>query len=95
MPPEDFLKLIYNSKCFVGNSSAAIREGSYLGIPAVSIGDRQKPREHGNNVVFSKFNIKDLNKKINMQIKKKNLKPNNLFGDGFAAKKNSQNFRKC
>ena len=37
---------------FLGNSSAALREGSYLGIPAVSVGDRQKVREHSKNVIF-------------------------------------------
>ena len=29
LSPENFIKLIYNSDCFIGNSSAAIREGSY------------------------------------------------------------------
>ncbi|MBI4305028.1 MAG: UDP-N-acetylglucosamine 2-epimerase (hydrolyzing), partial [Chloroflexi bacterium] len=28
MPPEDFLRLVYNSRCIVGNSSVAIRECS-------------------------------------------------------------------
>ena len=32
LPPENFLKLINNAECFLGNSSAALREGSYLGI---------------------------------------------------------------
>ena len=45
--PEDYLKLIYNSSCLVGNSSSAIREGAYLGIPAVNIGNRQNKREQG------------------------------------------------
>ncbi len=86
--PEDFLTLINNSECFVGNSSAGIREGSFLGIPAVSIGNRQKFREHSNNVVFSKINHKDLIFKINKQIKnKKKIKPSKIFGDGKAAKK--------
>ena len=43
--PEDYIKLIYNSSCIIGNSSSAIREGSYLGIPAVNIGERQKDRK--------------------------------------------------
>ena len=88
LPPEEFLKIIFNSECFIGNSSAAIREGSYLGIPSVSIGNRQKPREHGNNVIFSKINEKELIDKIKFQInKKKRILPSNLFGDGNAAKK--------
>ena len=59
-----------------------------MGIPSVSIGNRQKPREHGNNVIFSKINEKELIDKIKFQInKKKRILPSNLFGDGNAAKK--------
>src|SRR3990172_12570026 len=32
MEPQDFLRLIYNSKCIIGNSSVAIRECSFLGV---------------------------------------------------------------
>lgn len=71
LPPEEFLKLVNNTECFVGNSSAAIREGSYLGVPAVSVGSRQKPREHGNNVIFASHNKNEIIKKINIQLKKK------------------------
>jgi hypothetical protein len=35
----------------VGNSSVAIRECSYLGVPAVNIGSRQLGRERGQNVI--------------------------------------------
>ena len=41
MEPVDFLKLIKNSKCLVGNSSVGIRESAFLGIPVVNIGTRQ------------------------------------------------------
>ena len=51
MAPTDFLRLAYNSLGIVGNSSVAIRECSYLGIPAVNIGTRQHGRERGANVV--------------------------------------------
>ena len=37
MYPEDFLRLLANSRGIVGNSSVAIRECSYLGVPAVNI----------------------------------------------------------
>jgi UDP-hydrolysing UDP-N-acetyl-D-glucosamine 2-epimerase len=88
LPPEQFLKLVNNAECFVGNSSAAIREGSYLGVPAVSVGSRQKPREHGNNVVFASHTKSEIIKNINMQIKnKKKIKPSKIFGSGDAGKK--------
>jgi len=51
MEPQDFLKLLYNSKCLIGNSSVGIRECSYLGIPVVNIGSRQNRRDRGDNVL--------------------------------------------
>jgi len=51
MDPEDFLRLLLHSKGIVGNSSVAIRECSYLGVPAVNIGTRQQGRERGPNVI--------------------------------------------
>ena len=37
MAPADFLRLIYNSRCLIGNSSVGIRECSYLGVPVVNM----------------------------------------------------------
>jgi UDP-hydrolysing UDP-N-acetyl-D-glucosamine 2-epimerase len=42
MEPKDFLHLLLNSKCIIGNSSVAIRECSFLGVPAVNIGERDR-----------------------------------------------------
>jgi UDP-N-acetylglucosamine 2-epimerase len=51
MTPMDFLSLLINSRGIVGNSSVAIRECSYLGVPAVNIGSRQERRDRGRNVI--------------------------------------------
>jgi UDP-N-acetylglucosamine 2-epimerase len=51
MFPEDFLRLLLHSTAIVGNSSVAIRECSFLGVPAVNIGSRQNGRERGANVI--------------------------------------------
>lgn len=51
MAPMDFLSLLINSKGIVGNSSVAIRECSYLGVPAINIGSRQNRRDRGRNVI--------------------------------------------
>jgi UDP-hydrolysing UDP-N-acetyl-D-glucosamine 2-epimerase len=47
----DFLRLLLGARCIVGNSSVAIRECSFLGVPAVNIGTRQAGRQRGVNVV--------------------------------------------
>jgi UDP-hydrolysing UDP-N-acetyl-D-glucosamine 2-epimerase len=85
--PEDYLKLIYNSSCLVGNSSSAIREGAFLGIPAVNIGNRQHNREHGKNIIHVDYNSKNILKAINKQIKKKKYSRNKIFGDGKAGER--------
>ena len=85
--PEDYLKLIFNASCLVGNSSSAIREGAFLGIPAVNIGNRQRNREHGKNIVHVDYNSKNILKAINQQVKKKKYSKNKIFGDGKAGEK--------
>ena len=49
--PEDYIRVLKNSKCIVGNSSSGIREASFLGVPSVNIGTRQSDRERGPNVL--------------------------------------------
>lgn len=51
MAPDDFLALLVHSSALVGNSSVAIRECSFLGVPAVNVGTRQRGRERSGNVV--------------------------------------------
>lgn len=51
MAPLDFLRLALDGRAIVGNSSVALRECSFLGVPAVNIGTRQRGRERGSNVI--------------------------------------------
>jgi UDP-hydrolysing UDP-N-acetyl-D-glucosamine 2-epimerase len=50
MAPTDFLRLLCNARCLVGNSSVGIRESAFLGVPVVNIGTRQAGRVRGVNV---------------------------------------------
>ncbi len=62
MVPKDFLRLLKNSQCLIGNSSVGIRECAYLGVPVVNIGSRQSGRERGKSVIdvqYSKIEIKN------------------------------------
>lgn len=51
MEPEVFLTVLRRARCIVGNSSVAIRECAFLGVPAVNIGSRQAKRQRGCNVI--------------------------------------------
>ncbi len=48
---EDYLGLLKNCTCIVGNSSSGLLEAPTFRIPAVNIGRRQNLRYRGNNVV--------------------------------------------
>ena len=85
--PEDYLRLINNCSCIVGNSSSAIREASFLGVPAVNIGTRQQNREHGKNVISVTHDSKKIKRAILSQLKIKKFKCEKIYGNGNAGKK--------
>ena len=85
--PEDYIKLIYNSECLVGNSSSGIRESSFLSIPVVNIGSRQKKREQGFNVINVGYKKNEICNAIFKQIKKRKIRKSKIYGNGFASKK--------
>ena len=85
--PEEFLYLIDHCSCFVGNSSSAIREGSFLGVPSVNIGNRQSQREKKENIINTNSKSDSIKKGILYQLKKKKYKSFKTYGDGYAAKK--------
>lgn len=84
---ETYVNLLRNCKCLIGNSSSAIREGAFIGVPAVNIGSRQKDRLRGKNIIDSSYAYKELKSKILLQVSKKSFKSEKIYGDGNSAKK--------
>ena len=82
--PEDYNRILNESICSVGNSSSFIREASFLGVPAVMIGNRQEGREHGKNVIFSNYNRNEIKEKILFQVNKGRFPQQTTFGQGNA-----------
>ena len=85
LPPNKFLALLNNSSGILGNSSVAIRECSFLGVPAINIGTRQINRERGKNVVDCEYNENQILDHLNNHFMK-NIKGENLYGNGNSAK---------
>jgi len=83
-PPEVYNCIMKNAKCLVGNSSSFIREASFLGTPAVIIGDRQEGREHGHNVMYAKYDEADIRRCISKQLKHGAYNSEHIFGTGQA-----------
>ena len=84
MFPEDFLRLLCGATAIVGNSSVAIRECSYLGVPAVNIGTRQLGRERGKNVIDVDHDRGQISAAIRTHIARGKAPQDLLYGDGKA-----------
>ncbi len=87
MESKDFLRLLINSGCLIGNSSVGIRECSYLGIPVVNIGTRQNRRQRGKNVKDVTYNTEEIEQAIKTQFNNKNRISERIYGDGNAGHK--------
>ncbi len=51
VPVAEFIALLKTCACLIGNSSAGLKECSFLGTPVVNIGARQQGRLHAENVL--------------------------------------------
>jgi UDP-hydrolysing UDP-N-acetyl-D-glucosamine 2-epimerase len=86
MAPMDFLSLLINSRGIVGNSSVAIRECSYLGVPAINIGSRQNRRDRGRNVVDVPHDKLAIVSSINAMWAQTERRRDTVYGDGSAGR---------
>ncbi|XP_019630948.1 PREDICTED: bifunctional UDP-N-acetylglucosamine 2-epimerase/N-acetylmannosamine kinase-like [Branchiostoma belcheri] len=88
IPYDQFIILMANAGCLIGNSSAGIREAGAFGTPVVNLGKRQIGREAGENVLH----VKDADTKgkilhaINLQYKKQ-FPSSHIYGDGHACQR--------
>ena len=90
LPPTRFLRLLSQASVLVGNSSAFIREASYLGVPAVIVGDRQRGRERGPSVIEVAYPESLLTQMILAQVEAKTYPSSLLYGDGSAGPRIAQ-----
>jgi UDP-hydrolysing UDP-N-acetyl-D-glucosamine 2-epimerase len=84
---EDYARLMAGAACVIGNSSSALREGTFLGTPAVNIGTRQANRERGGNVMDVACDGTAIEAAIRKQLAHGKYAKNPLFGDGDASSK--------
>ena len=92
---EDFVAILKNTICIVGNSSSGIRESSFLGTPSVQIGNRQLGREHGDNVRFVEIKENEIISAVKKQITSGKFKSQKIFGDGNAGSAIAQILDHC
>ena len=82
MEPTDFLRLLVNSKCLIGNSSVGIRECAYLGVPVVNIGSRQNRRDRGYNALDVGYNSDEIRKAVKHWMNFGRPQSSNVYGGG-------------
>lgn len=87
MEPQDFLRLLVNAKCLIGNSSVGIRECAYLGVPVVNIGSRQNRRDRGSNVIDVDYNAQAIKTAINTWLERGGADSSTVYGGGNAGEK--------
>jgi UDP-hydrolysing UDP-N-acetyl-D-glucosamine 2-epimerase len=83
-PIETYVRLMLLCGCLVGNSSAPIREGAFLGVPAVNIGTRQAGRDRGPNVTDVGYDRDEILAGIRRQLAHGRFPSDSLYGDGYA-----------
>jgi UDP-hydrolysing UDP-N-acetyl-D-glucosamine 2-epimerase len=94
-PVETFVRLMMRCACMVGNSSAAIREGAFLGVPAVNIGTRQMGRERGQNVRDVAYQREQILAAIQAQLAHGRYPSEPIYGDGNAGTRIAEVLATC
>lgn len=95
MTPTDFLKLLYNSRCLVGNSSVGIRECAFLGVPVVNIGSRQMGRDRGLNVIDVGYDREEIGEAIRKQTSNGRYQSDPIYGTGHGGQLIAQHLSKA
>jgi UDP-hydrolysing UDP-N-acetyl-D-glucosamine 2-epimerase len=82
LSPENYLKVLSNAVCAIGNSSSFIRDASYFGTPVVLIGARQDGREIDAHVRPITLNADNIAAAVRAQLEHGRYAPSILYGDG-------------
>lgn len=87
LPPEVYVHLMARTACLVGNSSSAIREGAYIGTPAVNIGTRQVGRQRGKNVIDAEHAVDSIAEAIEDRVAHGRFDSEPIYGNGKAGER--------
>jgi UDP-hydrolysing UDP-N-acetyl-D-glucosamine 2-epimerase len=88
--PENYLKVLSNAVCAVGNSSSFVRDASYFGTPVVLVGNRQEGREAGEHVMRVEPVASEIIMAVNTQLSHGRYVPSTLYGDGHVSERTAE-----
>ncbi len=83
-PVETYVRLMLSCACAIGNSSAPLREGAYIGVPTVNIGSRQRGRDRAANVMDVANDRGEIVEAVRKQVAHGRYESDHLYGDGQA-----------
>jgi UDP-hydrolysing UDP-N-acetyl-D-glucosamine 2-epimerase len=86
-PVETYIRLMLSCSCAVGNSSAPVREGAFIGVPAVNVGTRQHGRDRASNLVDAGYDRSEIAAAVRRQLAHGRYSPDHLYGDGEAGRR--------
>jgi UDP-hydrolysing UDP-N-acetyl-D-glucosamine 2-epimerase len=84
LPTETYIRLMARTACLLGNSSSAIREGAFIGTPAVNVGSRQTGRQRGANVTDVGHDRAEIVAGLERQLEHGPYASEPIYGDGHA-----------
>lgn len=92
IPRAEFVTLMKNASCMLGNSSAGILEAPLLKLPVVNVGNRQKGRLHAENVQFVPHQVEAISAAVKRAMFDKEYRDqvarcSNPYGDGSSSRK--------
>ena len=79
VPVDEFVAMLKTTVCLVGNSSAGIKECSYLGTPVVDIGGRQEGRLTADNVVHVGYDAQAIRAAVERQVRHGRYPASNIY----------------
>jgi GDP/UDP-N,N'-diacetylbacillosamine 2-epimerase (hydrolysing) len=79
VPADQFIALLKRTACVVGNSSAGIKECSFLGTPVVDIGGRQQGRLSAENVLRSGYDADQVRAAVKQQLAHGRYTPSHIY----------------
>jgi UDP-hydrolysing UDP-N-acetyl-D-glucosamine 2-epimerase len=83
-PVETYVRLMRACACAIGNSSAPLREGAFIGVPTVNVGSRQGGRDRGANVLDVPCERQAIVDAVRQQVAHGPYASDHLYGDGTA-----------
>lgn len=87
LTPENYLRVLANAACAIGNSSSFVRDASFFGTPVVLVGTRQDGRETDVHVTRVPPVAEEIAEAAVAQLRHGRYAPSTLYGDGQVAER--------